>query len=81
MIINLNYFFLVKRLDYVYIIFTFATMKNNQKQENYSSYENRNNRSFKNIETHSIKNIFVLIFSSFKIRSRKLQIIYANIRV
>jgi hypothetical protein len=48
MIINLNYF-LVKRLDYVYIFF--ATMKNNQKQENYSSYENRNNRSFKNIES------------------------------
>jgi hypothetical protein len=36
MIINLNYFLLKDWITYI-LFFTFATMKNNQKQENYSS--------------------------------------------
>jgi hypothetical protein len=57
-------------------------MKNNQKQGNYSSYENRN-RSFKNIETLLFDQKYFCfdLFPHLKSDHEKLQIIYANIRV
>jgi hypothetical protein len=55
-------------------------MKNNQKQGNYSSYENRNNRSFKNIETLLFDQKYFCFDLHLK-SDQKLQIIYANIRV
>ncbi|PKH68241.1 hypothetical protein CXF59_02570 [Flavobacterium sp. ALD4] len=59
-------------------------MKNNQKQGNYSSNENRNNKSFLRIlrRFYSIKKYFCFDQSNhLKVDHEKLQIIYANIRV
>ena len=84
MIINLNHF-LIKKDCITYILsFTFAAMKNNQSQRNYSSNENRNNRSFLRLlrRFYSIKGNFSFdLFQYLKMDPEKLQIIYANIRV
>ena len=68
----------------VYNIFTFATMKKNQKQTNYNSIKNENNNSYLRL----LKRFFDIrvCFNFDKIQflgsqNEKLQIIYANIRV
>jgi hypothetical protein len=61
-----------------------VAMKNNQKQENYSSNKNRNNGSFLRIlkRFYSIKKQCCFeISQQLKVDHEKLQIIYANIRV
>jgi hypothetical protein len=59
-------------------------MKNNQNQRNFSSIKNKSNSSFKRILKHfyGIKEYFSFdIFQYLKADHKKLQIIYANIRV
>ena len=59
-------------------------MKKNQKQVNYSSNKNQNNRSFLRMlkRFYGIKGNFSFdIFQYLKADNEKLQIIYANIRV
>jgi hypothetical protein len=59
-------------------------MKNNQNQRNFSSIKNKSNSSFKRILKlfYGIKEYFSFdIFQYLKADHKKLQIIYANIRV
>ncbi|NGY38928.1 hypothetical protein FQU23_015600 [Flavobacterium sp. XN-5] len=59
-------------------------MKNNQKQGNYSSNKNTNNKAFLRIlkRFYAIKEYFSFDHSQhLKVDHEKLQIIYANIRV
>jgi hypothetical protein len=59
-------------------------MKNNQKQGNYSSNKNTNNKAFLRIlkRFYAIKEYFCFDPSQhLKVDHEKLQIIYANIRV
>jgi hypothetical protein len=67
-----------------YNIFTFATMKKNQKQTNYTSVKNENNSSYSRMLKRFIEISVRFNFDKIQFlrsQNEKLQIIYANIRV
>jgi len=83
-IINLNCFFYKKDCITYILFFTFAAMKRDQKQRNYSTNQSVNNSSFLRV----LKRLNLVIgrfnfdtFQYLKVENEKLQIIYANIRV
>ena len=67
-----------------YNIFTFATMKKNQKQTNYTSVKNENHSSYSSMLKRFIEISVRFNFDKIQFlrsQNEKLQIIYANIRV
>lgn len=84
MIINLNNFLVKKDWITSILLFTFASMKKDKKQESHSSNRAQNNKSFLSIlkRFYSIKGNFTFdLFQFLKMEHLELQIIYANIRV
>jgi hypothetical protein len=66
------------------IFFTFAPMKKNQNQRNYSSTRIENNSSFQRIlkRFYGVKGYISFdVFQYLKADHEKLQIVFANIRV